>query len=109
MERSNACIGCRDGLANQETHMEFGGCLYSDTQEEQEAQEAQEEFFKRAEKIYCTEKNHRNWGEGSFVIITRRGEIMCLSTYSSYKEAISKLDELVFVTRVGFEKIPMRV
>lgn len=28
-ESVRQCLGCRDGLANQEAHMEFGGCLYS--------------------------------------------------------------------------------
>ncbi len=30
IEKINSCLGCRDGiLANQEAHMDIGGCLHS--------------------------------------------------------------------------------
>ena len=29
-EEKTSCLGCQQGLANQEAHMDIGGCLYCD-------------------------------------------------------------------------------
>ena len=106
MEHTYECFGCRDELANQEAHMEPGGCLYKDIHE---VQKEELDFFKRAEKMYWTEKYQNDWKKGSFVIITRQGQVICLTCYSVYKEVVSKLDEPAFTTRVGFENTPVRI